>query len=100
MAHGPVRHRHAHPLDKIPAAPEWSVDVVLELNGEWHDYEDTAGVKELNSGGHVLLLSPGLRIARGAFSGFASFGIPIVNQMNGLQSKTDYRVFTGIAYAF
>ena len=100
MAHGPVPHRHAHPLDKIPAAPQWTVDVVLELNGEWHDYEDTAGVKDLNSGGHVLLLSPGLRIARGAFSGFASFGIPIVNQMNGLQSKTDYRVFTGIAYAF
>lgn len=102
MAHGPVRHRHAHPLDKIPkaAVPDWTVDAVLELNGEWHDYEDTGGVKELNSGGHVLLLSPGLRIARGSFSGFASFGIPIVNRMNGLQSKTDYRVFTGIAYAF
>ncbi len=100
MAHGPVPHRHAHPLDKIPAAPQWTVDVVLELNGEWHDYEDTAGLKDLNSGGHVLLLSPGLRVAHGAFSGFASFGIPIVNQMNGLQSKTDYRVFTGIAYAF
>ena len=100
MAHGPVPHRHAHPLDKIPAAPQWTVDVVLELNGEWHDYEDTVGLKDLNSGGHVLLLSPGLRVAHGAFSGFASFGIPIVNQMNGLQSKTDYRVFTGIAYAF
>ena len=60
MSHGPVPHRHAHPLDKIPAAPEWTVDVVLELNGEWHDYEDTGGVKDLNSGGHVLLLSPGL----------------------------------------
>ena len=100
MAHGPVPHRHAHPLDKIPAAPQWTVDVMLELNGEWHDYENTAGVKDLNSGGHVLLLSPGLRVARGAFSGFTSFGIPIVNQMNGLQSKTDYRVFTGVAYAF
>jgi hypothetical protein len=100
MSHGPVPHRHAHPLDKIPAAPQWTVDVVLELNGEWHDYEDTVGLKDLNSGGHVLLLSPGLRVAHGAFSGFASFGIPIVNQMNGLQSKTDYRVFTGVAYAF
>jgi len=100
MAHGPVPHRHAHPLDKIPAAPQWTVDVMLELNGEWHDYEDTAGVRDLNSGGHVLLLSPGLRVAYGSFSGFASFGIPIVNQMNGLQSKAAYRVFTGIAYAF
>ena len=100
MAHGPVKHRHAHPLDKIPAAPQWTVDAMLELNGEWHDYQDMANVKDLNSGGHVLLLSPGLRIAYGAFSGFATFGIPIVNQMNGLQSKTEYRVFTGVAYAF
>ena len=100
MAHGPVPHRQAHPLDKIPAPPRWTVDAILELNGEWHDFESTSGVRDPNSGGHVLLLSPGLRIARGAFSGFASFGIPIVNDMNGLQSKTGYRLFTGIAYAF
>ena len=73
---------------------------MLELNGESHDKDETANVIDQNSGGHVLLLSPGLRIARGGFSGFASFGIPIVNQMNGLQSKTEYRVLTGIAYAF
>jgi hypothetical protein len=100
MAHGPVPHRHSHPLDKIPAAPEWTVDAVLELNGEWHDKEETAGVPDANSGGHVLLLSPGLRIARGPVSGFATFGIPIVNQMNGLQAKTGYRLLTGVAYAF
>jgi len=100
LAHGPVPHRHEHPLEKIPAAPQWRVDAILELNGEWHDYEETSGVRDLNSGGHVLLLSPGLRIARGAFSGFATFGVPIVNDMNGLQSKTSYRLFTGIAYAF
>jgi len=100
LAHGAVPHRHEHPLDKIPAPPQWIVDAVLELNGEWHDYETVAGVRGVNSGGHVLLLSPGLRIARGGFSGYASFGIPIVNEMNGLQSKTGYRLFTGIAYAF
>ncbi|MEA2870823.1 MAG: hypothetical protein QOH67_799 [Hyphomicrobiales bacterium] len=100
LSHGPVPHRHAHPLDKIPAPPEWTVDAILELNGEWHDFESTSGVRDPNSGGHVLLLSPGFRIARGGFSGFASFGIPIVNDMNGLQSKTGYRLFTGIAYAF
>jgi hypothetical protein len=100
LAHGPVPHRHAHPLEKIPAAPQWTVDAILELNGEWHDFETTSGVRDPNSGGHVLLLSPGLRIARGAFSGFAAFGIPVVNDMNGLQSKTGYRLITGVACAF
>ena len=100
MAHGPVPHRHSHPLDKIPAPPAWTIDAVLELNGQWHDKEETAGVRDPNSGGHVLMLSPGLRIARGPISGFASLGIPIVNQMNGIQSKTGYRLLTGISYAF
>ena len=100
MSHGPVPHRHAHPLDKIPAAPQWTVDLILEMNGEWHDFESTSGVRDPNSGGNVILLSPGVRIARGAFSGFASFGIPVVNDMNGLQSKTSYRLLTGVAYAF
>jgi len=102
LAHGPVPHRHEHPLDRIPAAapPQWRVDAILELNGEWHDFETTAGVRDPNSGGHVLLLSPGLRIGYGNVSGFATFGIPIVNDMNGQQSKTSYRFFTGVAYAF
>ncbi len=40
-SHGPVPHRHAHPLDKIPAppTPQWTVDAILELNGEVHDYK-------------------------------------------------------------
>jgi hypothetical protein len=95
-----VPHRHEHPLDKIPAPPQWRLDAILELNGEWHDFETVAGVRDPNSGGHVLLLSPGLRVGYGNFSGFATFGVPIVNDMNGLQSKTGYRLFTGIAYAF
>ena len=103
MSHGPVPHRHAHPLDKVPARPaepQWTVDAVLEVNGEWHDYERVGAIRELNSGGTVILLSPGLRVSRGPLSAFASVGIPIVNEMNGVQSKTQYRVLTGLAFAF
>src|SRR5437764_12102100 len=78
LAHGTVPHRHEHPLEKIPAPPQWRIDAILELNGEWHDFETVAGVRDANSGGNVILLSPGIRIARGAFSGFASFAISIV----------------------
>ena len=100
LAHGPVQHRHEHPLEKLPAPPQWTVDAILELNGEWHDFQTVSGVRDPNTGGHVLLLSPGLRIGRGAFSGFATFGIPLVTDMNGIQSKTSYRLFGGVAYAF
>ena len=30
------------------------------------------------------------------FSGFVSVGVPVINQHNGVQSKPDYRVLTGI----
>jgi hypothetical protein len=102
MSHGPVPHRHAHPLDKIPApaVPQWTVDAILELNGEWHDYEHDAGTKDLNSGGNTLLLSPGLRVARGPVAAFATVGIPIYTRLNGIQSKTELRVLTGLAFAF
>jgi len=106
MSHGPVPHRHAHPLDKlpgkgpVPAAPQWIVDAILELNGEWHDYERNGPTRDLNTGGNTLLFSPGLRVARGPVAAFASVGIPIFSRVNGIQSKTEYRVLTGLAYAF
>ena len=57
---------------------------------------DVAGVADTNSGGTTLYLSPGVRVVVDRFSGFLSVGVPIVNQHNGIQSKPDFRVLTGI----
>jgi outer membrane putative beta-barrel porin/alpha-amylase len=96
------KHDHSHSHDEAPAkpAPRWIADLVLELNGEWHDNQVVAGVVDPNSGGNTVYLSPGLRIGYGDVSGFTSIGVPVVNQMNGLQSKPDYRVVAGLAAAF
>jgi hypothetical protein len=93
-------HTHSHDHGPEPAKQLFTLDLVLELNGEWHDKQIVAGVTDPNSGGNVLYLSPGIRVSMGNFSGFASVGIPIVNEMNGLQSKPDYRVIAGIAAGF
>ena len=95
-------HKHDHSHEGVPAkpTPQWLVDLVLELNGEWHDKQVVAGVVDPNSGGNTVYLSPGLRVGYGNVSGFASVGVPIVNHMNGLQSKPDYRVVTGVAATF
>lgn len=96
------KHDHSHSHDEAPAkaTPQWIVDVVLELNGEWHDKQVVAGVVDPNSGGNTVYLAPGLRVGYGSVSGFASVGAPVVNHMNGLQSKPDYRVVTGVAATF
>ena len=82
-----------HPLDKVAghaAGPSGPSTLVLELNGEWHDYETHRRRQGTELRRHTCCCSsPGLRVSRGAFSGFASVGIPIVNQMNGVQSKTE-----------
>jgi hypothetical protein len=95
-------HKHDHSHDHAPAkpAPQWIVDLALELNGEWHDKQVVADVVDPNSGGNTVYLSPGLRIGYGSVSGFASVGIPVINEMNGLQSKPAYRVVAGVAAAF
>jgi Putative MetA-pathway of phenol degradation len=93
-------HSHSHDQPAAPPPPQWIVDLALELNGEWHDKQVVAGVVDPNSGGNTVYLAPGLRVGYGSVSGFASVGVPVVNHMNGLQSKPDYRVVTGVAATF
>ena len=55
-----------------------------KLNGEWHDYQRNGALRDLNSGGNVILLAPGLRVARGPLSAFASVGIRIAKTCGAL----------------
>ena len=107
FAHAGQDHKHGSKkaIRKAPAhthveAPTWAVDLVLELNGELHEMQKVAGVQDINSGGNTVLLSPGARVSYGSVSGFLSVGIPVVNQLNGLQSKTEYRIISGLAASF
>ena len=79
---------------------EPALDLVLELNGEWHDKEEVAGEREKNSGGNVVFFSPGMRLSFDRWSSFVSFGVPIINNMNGIQADADYRITSGIAVSF
>lgn len=89
LYHG--NHDHSD-MKKTP----YTLDLVLELNGEWHDKQRIAGIPDPNSGGTTVYLSPGVRVGVDRFSGFVSFGVPVINEHNGVQSKPDYRILTGI----
>ena len=80
-----------------PAGP--SLDLVLELNGEWHGHEVEGGVKDANSGGNVIYLSPGLRISMDKWSAFASVGmLPwSIASMASRPSRTGVPLLTGVA---
>jgi hypothetical protein len=100
MYHGgpKAKHQHHHEVPPAPRGP--ALDLVLEVNGEWHAREVTGGVKETNSGGNVVYLSPGIRYSLDRWSAFASVGLPIVNEVNGVQAEPDWRLLTGVAVSF
>ena len=80
----------------IPGKLSW--DLVLEANGEWKQKEKINGDRDKNSGSHVLYISPGMRIRlSNAVSAFISVGIPAIQDMNGIQSETNFRTLLGVS---
>jgi hypothetical protein len=97
-------HSHGRTVAKAPVAvapkPAWTLDSTLELIGEWHGRQVVAGVADENSGGNTVYLGPGLRAGYDRFSSFVLAGWPVANQMNGLQSKPEFRVIGGMSLLF
>ncbi len=66
---------------------------VLELNGEWQDYQRIDSQQDPNSGTHTIYISPGLRFSGGkSWNTALSIGAPILTDHNGFQTDPDYRI--------
>lgn len=87
--------KHEHHSDSSETGITW--DAVIELNGETRRKNKISGVSEEHSGGTVLLIAPGLRMATGNIGGFISIGLPIVENMNGQQTDLDVRIVAGLS---
>jgi len=98
MHHGGPKGQHDHEEAPPPRGP--ALDLVLELNGDWHERQRIGGVTDANTGGNVVHLSPGFRLSMDRWSGFFSFGVPIVNNMNGFQAEPDWRILSGVSVNF
>jgi hypothetical protein len=95
---GDEGHAHEHEHGHEPTGP--SLDLVLELNGEWHAEQVTNGIADPNSGGNTIFLSPGLRLSQDKWSSFVSVGIPVVDDLNGIQSEPNWRIIAGATWLF
>lgn len=91
---------HEHAPGTHPHSDGNALDLILELNGEWHGRQESPGEIDPNSGGHALYLSPGLRYTMGTVSAFASIGVPVTDSHNGLQDEPELRLATGVAMRF
>lgn len=93
-------HHHDDEHEQVESLLEYA-DVILELNGDLRDKSSIDGVKNFNHGGHLLYLSPGVKLGLGHhWTVYASAGVPILNGLYGIQSEPDYRIITGFSYVF
>ncbi len=82
----------------VSGAVAW--DLILEANGEWKEKQKIRGEKDPSSGGNTLFLSPGTRVVFGKnFSSYISVGIPVLQDMNGIQDDTKYRALFGVSFS-
>ncbi len=95
----PAADRHA---DAAGATPHRHLkfDALIELNGETRWNNAIAGVRDVNSGGTVLYVSPGMRATFGDFATFVSVGLPIVDNPHGIQSDVSFRLSGGLSMLF
>ena len=84
-------HDHAH----------FKWDLILELNGEWREKEDVDGDTNNDSGGSLVFATPGIRVSsQHGFSAALAIGIPVIEDLNGLQSKPQYRFNATASFTF
>lgn len=73
----------------------------LELNGDVAGHDAVDGTRDLDSGGHVLLISPGLQwIPEPWLLAEASLQVPVIQSLHGAQLSHETRLQVGIRYRF
>lgn len=78
-----------------------ALDLILEANGEFRAKEEVAGVKDPNTGGNLLYLSPGVRLSgRDGLSAALSCGVQVFEDLNGAQSEPEFRTLLSVAAGF
>ncbi len=73
------------------------LDLILEANGIWRQKEKINGEKSENSGGNIILISPGVRGAiNSRIMMYFTVGLPVIQDLKGEQNNLDYRTILGI----
>jgi hypothetical protein len=79
----------------------YSINGVLELNGEYTSNDVFLNEKDPNSGGNIIYIAPGLRVnVRETLSFYANINIPVYQSMNGIQSLSKYNIYSGVDFVF
>lgn len=83
---------HEHPT---------TLDLILEANGDFREEVVENGLIDTNTGGNLVFLSGGTRLAWGhSWAATFSVGAPVLEDLNGIQSEPVMRLLFGVSKAF
>jgi hypothetical protein len=72
--------------------PNWIFDIMLEFDGTYAEKNIVNGSAYLNSGGNTLVMTPSVWLSSKYIILQWGMGFPIVQSLNGNQSKTNYSI--------
>lgn len=73
---------------------------VLELNGTWAQRSEQNGARIGDSGGYTLFVSPGLQYVTQRWVAEITVQVPVLQDLNGGQLRTDYVLSAGFRRQF
>ena len=83
---------HEHPT---------TLDLILEANGDFREEVVENNLIDPNTGGNLIFLSGGTRLAWGhSWAATVSVGAPVIEDLNGIQSEPVMRLLFGVSKAF
>lgn len=84
----------------ICTPPGWIFDIILELTGQYAWRDQILGIKNPDSGGNLIVLTPSLWLSSAQFIYQLGVGFPIVQDLFGMQSKQTYFITFNFGYTF
>lgn len=79
----------------------YTVNIFMELNGEWVDKDRFNGVVAQNTGHHVLFATTGFQVSTpNDYALFFTISAPIYQDFNGIQNEISYKSSIGIGKSF
>jgi hypothetical protein len=79
----------------------YNLDAVVELLGEFAEYNKVNGIIETDSGGKTLFIMPGLRAnVKSIASVYFGVGLPLFERYHGVQVTTPYFAIGGVDLSF
>lgn len=79
----------------------YNLDGIVELLGEFAEYNKVNGIMEPDSGGKTLFIMPGIRAnVKSTLSAYFGVGLPLFECYHGVQVKTTYFAIGGVDLSF